>query len=259
MIEPDGDDAFLVSVGGAVQSRLVPGDPLELSWGYLRHIAAAVGERRPQPLDVVHVGGGAMMLARYFAHAHPGSRQVVIEPNKEMTATVLRRFPLPGDARISLLHNDGRTALGTIDSGTADLIVMDAYKGGHVPEELTTAECVEQLSRVLRDDGVLAFGLIDYPETEYVARVCATVRSASPLSVTVMSPHHEYFGNHTLLCTHPGVLTPRVLAEVKAVDVGYVMRSADWLDTRCAEADVLTDAAPAPSPDPPTEALGASW
>jgi SAM-dependent methyltransferase len=200
-----------------------------------------------------------MVLARYFAHAHPGSRQVVIEPNKELTETVLRRFPLPGDARISLLHNDGRTALGTLDSRTADLIVMDAYAGGHVPEELTTAECVEQLSRVLRDDGVLVFGLIDYPETEYVARVCATVRSATPLSIIAMSPHHKYFGNHTLLCARPGVITGRILAQVKGADDGYVMRSADWLDARCAQADVLTDAAPAPSPDPPTESLGASW
>ncbi|WP_370500202.1 spermidine synthase [Mycolicibacterium sp. jd] len=257
-IDPDGD-AFLVSVGGAAQSRVVPDDPYDLSWGYLRHVAASVGERRPEPLDIVHVGGGGMVLARYFAHAHPASSQVVIEPNQAMAEAVLERFPSPPHARITLRHCTGRVVLEELASDLADLIVVDAYVGGHVPEDLTTVECVTHLRRVLRDDGVLVFGLIDHPDMQYVARVCATVRRSTSLSVTVLSPHHQYFGNHTVLCTDPSIHTFPMLAAVTEADSDYVRRSAEWLDQLCSEAQVLTDAAPAPSPDPPPEALGASW
>ncbi|MEV6072040.1 fused MFS/spermidine synthase [Nocardia sp. NPDC052001] len=257
-IEPDGN-AFLISVAGAAQSRVVPDDPYDLSWGYLRHIAASVLHRRPEPLDIVHVGGGGMVLARYFAHTHPGSRQIVIEPNQAMTEAILERVPFPPAAQITLLHELGRAALGNLDTGSADLIVVDAYVGGHVPEDLTTVECITQLRRVLRGPGVLVYGLIDHPDMRYVARVCATVRAATTMAPTVMSPHHRFFGNHTVLCTDLRVRTEDMLAAVIAADPDYVLRSDSEIDLLCAAAEVLTDAAPAQSPNPPPETLGATW
>lgn len=257
-IEPDGD-ALLVSVGGAAQSRVVLDDPYELSWGYLRHIAASVGQRRPAALDIVHVGGGGMVLARYFAHAHPASRQLIVEPNRAMTEAVLQRVPIPSDAELTLRHEFGRPVIEGLPADSADLIVVDAYAGGHVPEDLTTAECVNRLNRALRDDGILVYGLIDHPDMQYVARVCATIRAATPLRVTVLSPHHPYFGNHTLLCTRGDALTEDVLSVVTAADPDYIRRTAAQLDALCGAAVVLTDTSPAPSPDPPSETLGASW
>ncbi|MFD3458325.1 spermidine synthase [Nocardia fluminea] len=257
-IEPDGS-AFLISVGGAAQSRVLPDDPDDLSWGYMRHVAASVRHRHPDPIDIVHVGGGGMVLARYFAHAHPGSTQLVIEPNRAMTEAVLQRVPFPTDLPVTLRHDLGRPVIEELPAASADLVVVDAFVGGHVPEDLTTTECVEHLSRVLRPAGVLVYGLIDHPDMHYVARVCATVHAATPMTVTVMSPHHEFFGNHTVLCTRDGVRVSEIVDAVVSADPSYVRRSAAELDALCARARILTDASPAPSPNPPPEALAPSW
>ncbi|MFC3963109.1 spermidine synthase [Nocardia jiangsuensis] len=255
-IEPDGR-GFLVSVAGAAQSRVIADDPYELSWGYMRHVAAAVRHRRPEPIDVVHVGGGGMVLARYFAHAHPGSRQLVIEPNRDMTAAVLERAPFPPGAPVVIRPELGRAVVETLDAASADLIIVDAFVGGHVPGDLTTVECIQQLRRVLRRSGVLVYGLIDHPESRYVARVCATVRASTAMTVSVLSPHHHFFGNHTVICADADVQTEGLLAAVSAADPQYRRRGAAELDRLCAAAAILTDAAPAPSPDPPPGAHGA--
>ncbi|MCP2159256.1 hypothetical protein LX12_000420 [Williamsia serinedens] len=200
-----------------------------------------------------------MVLARYFAYAHPASRQLIVEPNRAMTEAVLARVSFPADAKLTLRHELGRPVIEELPANSADLIVVDAFAGGHVPEDLTTAECVTRLNCALRDEGILVYGLIDHPDMQYVARVCATIRAATPLRMTVMSPHHPYFGNYTLLCTRGDALTEDVLSTVTTVDSGYVRCTAARLDSICEAADVLTDASPKPSPDPPSETLGASW
>jgi predicted O-methyltransferase YrrM len=256
VIEPDDTGAVVVMIGGAAQSRFIPSDPTYLAFAYLRHLAAVVDTC--QPADVVHLGGGGLALARYIAHTHPSTRQIVVEPNRPLAQEVLTRFPVHGGL-ISVRYTDGRTAVRSLSAASVDLVVMDAYCARTVPEELTTIEFVALVMRALRPDGVLVFNLVDYPGLAYVTRVCATVEHVSDAAIAVLSPKRPSFGNHTVVCARPAILNKELLRALRMVDDGYLLRSPAEVRARCAGVAPLTDDAPAPSPAPPGQTLGVSW
>ena len=115
------------------------------------------------PLAVTHVGGGACTLARYIAATRPGASQIVLEPDTGLTEFVRTHLPLPRRSGIRIRGVDGRTGITALADASADLLVLDAFHGGRVPESLTTAEFVDEVGRVLRPDGVLLANVADGP------------------------------------------------------------------------------------------------
>ena len=67
--------------------------------------------------------------------------------------------------------------LRDVPTGSADLVVGDAFGGRAVPYHLTTREFVEAVRRVLRDDGVYAQNIIDQAPLRFLAADVATLRA----------------------------------------------------------------------------------
>src|SRR5215813_5576407 len=88
--------AWTLLIDGILQSEVDLGDPrhLEIEYmrrlGHLADLAAPVGA----PLDVLHLGGGGLTLARYVAATRPRSRQLAVESNATVAALVSRRLPV---------------------------------------------------------------------------------------------------------------------------------------------------------------------
>ena len=68
---------------GHPQSYVDPDDPLLLVFEYVQQFALVLEALRPDPapLAVTHVGGAGMTLARWVHRVHPGSPQIVLEPD----------------------------------------------------------------------------------------------------------------------------------------------------------------------------------
>ncbi|WUH95315.1 fused MFS/spermidine synthase [Streptomyces sp. NBC_00433] len=175
----DRDRAWLLTVDGAPQSYVDLDAPRHLEFEYVRRIAYAVEAAfgPGEPLDAVHLGGGAMTLARWLAVERPGSRQQVVEADRRLAALVAEVLPLP-DPAVTVDVADARAWLADAGAAGADLVVADVFGGSRVPAALTSVEFVRDALRVLRPDGVYLANIADAAPFAFLRSQLATVRAA---------------------------------------------------------------------------------
>lgn len=163
---------------GHPQSYVHPDDPLLLVFEYVQHMALVLEALRPDPapLRVTHVGGAGMTLARWVHRTHPGSPQIVLEPDAALTALVRRELPLPRGSRVRVRPVPGQEGVAALRDGSADVVVVDAFEDGRIPADLAGRRWVHELDRVLAPDGLLLLNTADAPALRWVARLCATLR-----------------------------------------------------------------------------------
>lgn len=175
----DRERAWLLTVDGAPQSYVDLDDPGHLEFEYARRMAYAVqaGFAEGEPLEAVHLGGGAMTLARWLAAGRPGSRQQVVEADRRLAALVAEVLPLP-DPSVTVHTADARTWLAGAGTDSADLVVADVFGGSRVPAALTSVEFVRGALRVLRPEGIYLANVADAAPFAFLRSQLATVRSA---------------------------------------------------------------------------------
>ena len=193
--------AFTLRIGRTDQSYVDLDDPLRLEFDYVQRLADVLdsGTEAGQRLRVVHIGGAAMTLPRYIAATRPGSAQLVLEPDVELTAFVRRHLPLPVRSGIKVRGTDGCRGIAELRDGYADLVIIDAFVGARVPAELTTNEFLEDARRSLSDHGVIILNLTDRGPLGYARRVLAGLRQVFP---------------HVLLCAESSTLKGRRFGNV---------------------------------------------
>lgn len=164
------------------QSYVDPDDPLLLVFEYIEQFALVLEALRPDPapLAVTHVGGGGMTLARWVHRTHPGSPQIVLEPDVALTELVRRELPLPRGHRIRVRPVTGQEGVLALRDGSADVLVVDAYDEGQLPAELAGTWWAGQVARVLASDGLLLVNASDRPGLQWLARLTATLRQTLP-------------------------------------------------------------------------------
>ncbi|MGI8947527.1 MAG: spermidine synthase [Ornithinimicrobium sp.] len=179
-VQRDERGGFVVLRDGHPQSYVDLDDPQLLVFDYVQHLALALDTLPPGRLAVTHVGGAGLTLPRWVEHTRPGSPQIVLEPDEELTALVRRELPLPRRHRIRVRPVDGLSGLSELRDDSADVVVIDAFDAGRVPADLTGTDMAQQVHRALRTSGLLLVNLADEPGLRHAARVVATVRTALP-------------------------------------------------------------------------------
>lgn len=207
-LEWDQRGGVTLHMDGSPQSHVQVDDPTLLVFEYMQHLALAIDAclpGAPARIAATHVGGAAMTLARYVEATRPGSPQIVLEPDAALTAWVREEIPLPRRHRIRVRAQDGLTGVRALGTGSADVLVTDAYARGRVPAELSSAAYVQEVARVVRAEGVALWNLADEPGMRWVARMLATIREVLPHAALVAT--HEVlkgrrFGNSVAVASH---------------------------------------------------------
>lgn len=169
--------AWVLSIDGAEQSHVDLGDPGDLFYDYVRRIGAAVDRLAApgRPLRTVHLGAGALTLARYLQATRPGSAQLAVEFERGLLDEVTARLPLPTGTRLTVCEGDAAEVVAALVTGLAagpvtgagewagntDLVIDDLYRGITTPPHLTTAEWYAGTSRLLAPGGVLVVNIAD--------------------------------------------------------------------------------------------------
>ncbi|MFB1045897.1 spermidine synthase [Streptomyces chrestomyceticus] len=257
-LRPDRDRprGWTLLLDGAPQSHVDLDDPAYLDFAYQRRLGHIADLAAPpgKPLQVVHLGGGALTMARYVAATRPRSTQQVVEIDAPLVQLVRRELPLDSGWRIRVRNADARAGLAKIPDGWADLVIADVFRGARTPAHLTSAEFAGEVARALRPGGWYAANLADGPPLAFVRAQVATVRTVFPELCLTADPavlRGKRFGNAVLLAA-AGPLPVAELTRRAATDPqqGRVEHGRALLDFT-GGAQPVTDATAVDSPSPP--------
>jgi spermidine synthase len=243
----------MLLIQGVPQSHVDLDDPTYLEFEYVRRLGHVIDAAAPreEPLRVLHLGAGALTLARYVAATRPGSSQVAVEVDAALVDLVRRHLPL---RRVRIRVGDARAVLERLPAGSFDVVIADVFAGGRTPAHLTSAEFTAAARRVLTGDGVFAVNVADGAPLAHARAQVATVLSVFPHACLIADAavlRRRRFGNLVLTAsTRPlpvNVLTRRAAADPMP---GRVVHGEDLLRF-AAGARPVTDADARPSPAPP--------
>jgi hypothetical protein len=156
-------DAWTLLLDGVESSHVDLDDPGLLAFEYVRWFGDVIDCLRAagQPVDTVHLGGGAATLARYVAMTRPASSQVVFEIDAALVDLVRARLPLPKNHRLRIRVGDARPGVLTLRTNSSDAVVRDAFRDAAVPDHLRTVEFALHVKEILRPDGVYLMNVAD--------------------------------------------------------------------------------------------------
>jgi spermidine synthase len=260
--DPDLPEGWLLLVDGTQQSHVDLADPSHLVFEYMRRIGHVIDLLPPGPLRVVHLGGGAMALARYASATRPRTRNLVVENDAALVDLVRTHLPWPRDHQIRVRIGEARAALESLPDESADLIVLDVFASARTPGNLTTVEAFGHVRRVLTPAGTLVANIADENPLTYARRYVSGVSATFDRVVVAAEPavlRGRRFGNLIVVAQSPWA-EPLDIAALTRRSAGdpwpaRVLHAAD-LDGFVGDHLPFADATATGSPVPPPGVFG---
>ena len=257
--DADRRAAWMLLIDGVPQSHVDLDDPGYLDFEYVRRIGHVIDEAAPagQPLRVLHLGAGALTLARYVAATRPGSPQLAVEVDASLVDLIRLRLP-PRNPRLRVRVGDARAELERLRPASFDVVIADVFAGGRTPAHLTSAEFWSAARRAVRPTGVVAANVADGAPLAHARAQVATARAVFPHACLIADAavlRGRRFGN-LVLAASPAPLPVEALTRRAAGDPmpGRLVHGGD-LARFTAGAKAVTDATAVPSPAAPPGAF----
>jgi len=218
-------------------SELDPARPERLRFGYLVQFAEVVQARwpAPEPLTVLHVGGGGFSFPRYLDATRPGSRSKVLELDPGVVEIAREELGLVTTERLRVRTGDARMSILDEPSGAYDLVVGDAFASRSVPWNLTTREFLREVRRVLRRDGMYLLNMIDAGDLGLLRAELATLREVFAEVAVAPSSAIRVGGNFVVVASPE----PLALAGLELTDAAELVGDAQPLTDDYAPVDQL--------------------
>ncbi|MET8246230.1 fused MFS/spermidine synthase [Streptomyces sp. NPDC005202] len=256
---PDRERArgWTLLIDGAPQSHVDLDDPAYLSFEYQRRLGHVIDLAAPfgKPIHAVHLGGGALTLARYVAATRPRSTQQVVEWDASLVQLVRRELPLDPNARIRVRSVDAREGLAKVPDGWADLVIADVFSKARTPAHLTSTEFLDEVRGALKPGGVFAANLADGPPLAHLRGQIATAAARFPELALVADPavlRGKRFGNAVLVASDLPLpvaeLTRRAASDPHPGRVEHGRALTDFTGGAAPVTDAAAVASPAPPP-----------
>ncbi|MEW2407141.1 spermidine synthase [Streptomyces griseoviridis] len=259
---PDRDRrrAWTLLIDGAPQSHVDLDDPGHLSFEYQRRLGHVIDLVAPpgRPIQAVHLGGGALTLARYVAATRPRSTQQVVERDAALVQLVRRELPWDANARVRVRSTDARAGLAKVPDGWADLVVADVFSGARTPAHLTSTEFLDDVRRVLRPDGFYTANLADGPPLAHLRGQIATAAARFTDLALVADPtvlRGRRFGNAVLVASDTPLPVPELTRRAASDPHPGRVEHGRALRDFTGGAQPVTDADAVASPAPPASAF----
>lgn len=249
----DREDSWLLTVDGVAQSYVDRADPTHLEFDYVRLMGDVVDVLPAGPLTAVHLGGGGCTLPRYVAATRPGSRQLVVEADAQLTELVRTSF---GSKGFRLRVGDARQELPALRQGESDLVVADVFESALMPMHVTTLEWVHQVRRLLRPGGVYVVNVADGRPLAFAKAQVSTLLAAFPHVLLLADPsvlRGRRFANLVLAASDAALPEQDLVRRVSRAAGRARLVSGDALRDFTGGAAPVTDATAQSAPRPPPD------
>lgn len=216
IIPSEFDEGWILEIDGEVQSHVDLQDPRVIRFEYLRRIANVFDLCWPptEPISILHLGAGALTLARYAQATRPGSHQTVIELDPELIPLVTTWLPLPEGTDLAVITGDARTALQDLDEQRFDAMIVDIFTGHDTATHLTDKSFYRDLLQCLSARGVLLVNIGDDEGLAFFGQQAQTLHTVAvdaglPGAWTLAdaSTLNGRLAGNAVLATGPGLRT----------------------------------------------------
>lgn len=251
--DPYDDQAWEIYVNG-VPSSHISADPTQLSYEYMRWIAAYVTQfvadnPPPYALRVTHCGGGACSLARWFVHTYPGSKNTVVEIDGELAQLVRQWFALPKAPALKIRVGDAAAVVPTFREASRDIIIRDVFAPDRTPLELCTQEFHEQCLRSLSDSGLYIANCGDHRDLSHARAELHTMLQVYPHVAAIADPamlKGRRYGNIILLgARRPLPASPTLERTLRTDAIPAQFRDHQWCEKFASAGQIYRGAATA--------------
>lgn len=248
---------YELRVDGVPQSIVSTTDPTTLAYTYARHIARAIDAAAPAGarLFTVHLGAGALTLARYVEATRPGSRQMVVEFEPDLYAAVLAALPLPAQADVRAVFGDARDVADsaeTTDWTDANFTVVDLWDAAVIRHRVASREFYTRVAARSAPGGVVSVNLLDGHPFVYSRRQVATLRTVfDHVAVAVEFDPEDAEGplGNVLVFASDRPLNVVQHPELLGLPVPHLL-TGHTLSTWVGSSRIMTDSDGTDSPDP---------
>jgi spermidine synthase len=272
LADPDRPRAWTLLVGSTPQSYVDLDDPEYLDFEYMQRIGHVLDLAAPAgvPLRVLHLGAGALTLARYVAATRPGSSQLAVESDAAVVDLVRERLPLRQPARrnatgaasragrIRVRVGDARAVLAALRPASYDVVIADVFAGARTPAHLTSVEFATAVRRAMPGDGIFAVNVGDGPPLAHArARIASVQAVFANACVVADAPvlRGRRFGNLVLAASGRQLPVAGLTRRVAGDPFPARLLSGDDLVRFVAGARPIVDETAELSPQPPPGAF----
>ncbi|WP_157000423.1 spermidine synthase [Leucobacter komagatae] len=281
-------DRFELRVDGIAQSVVSMADPTRLVYPYTRHIARALDAAAPAgaSLFTVHLGAGALTMARYVAATRTGSPQLAVEFEPELYASMLEALPLPAGSDVRVIFGDARAVADAPlvagpaapastaavaadvaeDRGSradvrtavpaewaeAQFTIVDLWDAAVIHRRVASQEFFARVAERSAAAGVVVVNLLDGHPFEYARRQAATLGSVwSHVAVVLDADPFDADGplGNVLIFASNEPLAIAADPSLLGLPLPHVLSGAQ-LDSWIGAARIMTDGDSTDSPDP---------
>jgi len=272
LADPDRPRAWTLLVESTPQSYVDLDDPLYLDFEYMRRIGHVLDVAAPAgaPLRVLHLGGGALTLARYVSASRPGSRQLAVDADAALVELVRERLPLGQPTRrvttqtrgragrVTVRVGDARAVLSDVRAGSFDVVIADVFAGARTPAHLTSVEFTAAARGVLTRRGIFVANMGDGPPLAHArARTSSAMAVFADVCVMADAPvlRGRRFGNLVLAASDAGLQVAALTRRIAGDPFPGRLLHGTELDRFVAGVKPITDETADLSPQPPPEAF----
>jgi spermidine synthase len=209
-----------------------------------------------QSITAIHLGAGALTIPRYIEATRPGSRQQVIEIERDLIDFVREHCPLPRGASIRCRYGDAREVMESLPKGLlgqVNLVIVDVFHGARTPAHVTSVEFYSAIKELLSPNGIVVANVADGPPMSFARGQLATLRYVFGDAFGVAEQgvtNSKRFGNVVIGAVSGGAVPPWVTTLAgKGPHPTGLIAGADAV-TWAASATIVTDNTAVDSPPP---------
>jgi spermidine synthase len=222
--QPKRDLRFLTSDASMIGAASLSTDKTLLAYQEIVNLIPALSSSMKHGL-IIGLGAGHMAK---MLHNNYGLTTDTLEIDPAVAEAAVKFFDyqatgkaIVGDARYEIRHL----------KGNYDLIIHDCFTGGSEPAHLLTVETLQQLQKLMTDDGILAINFVSFlqnGQNKALASVAQTVSQVFPhYSVFISEPGEDFNDFIFLASKNPINLNSEVLSS----------KQRQWLNSRLISID----------------------